>query len=148
MRGSARVGDGCYFRCEASVYNPSPMDLGLKNRVAIVAASSQGIGKATAESFAAEGCRLAMCARNAEALGQAAEKIRKQHGADVYTEAFDVTDADAVRRFVDAVAKKFGSVDICVTNAGGPPAKGFLATTPEDWDKAVEANLLSTIYFA
>jgi len=124
------------------------MDLGLKNRVAIVAASSQGIGKATAESFAAEGCRLAMCARNAEALGQAAEKIRKQHGADVYTEAFDVTDADAVRRFVDAVAKKFGSVDICVTNAGGPPAKGFLATTYEDWNKAVEANLLSTVYFA
>jgi 3-oxoacyl-[acyl-carrier protein] reductase len=49
---------------------------------------------------------------------------------------------------VDSVAKQFGSVDICVTNAGGPPAKGFLATTPEDWDKAVEANLLSTIYFA
>jgi len=124
------------------------MDLGLKNRVAIVAASSQGIGRATAESFAAEGCRVAMCARNAEALRVASEKIKTQHRADVYADAFDVTDRDAVHQFVDSVAKRFGSVDICVTNAGGPPAKGFLATTPEDWDKAVEANLLSTIYFA
>jgi 3-oxoacyl-[acyl-carrier protein] reductase len=124
------------------------MDLGLKNRVAIVAASSQGIGRATAESFAAEGCRVAMCARNAEALRVASEKIKTQHRADVYADAFDVTDRDAVHQFVDSVAKRFGSVDICVTNAGGPPAKGFLATTPEDWDRAVEANLLSTIYFA
>ena len=78
----------------------------------------------------------------------ASEKIKTQHRADVYADAFDVTDRDAVHQFVDSVAKRFGSVDICVTNAGGPPAKGFLATTPEDWDKAVEANLLSTIYFA
>lgn len=89
-----------------------------------------------------------MCARNAEALRVASEKIKTQHRADVYADAFDVTDRDAVHQFVDSVAKRFGSVDICVTNAGGPPAKGFLATTPEDWDKAVEANLLSTIYFA
>jgi 3-oxoacyl-[acyl-carrier protein] reductase len=124
------------------------MDLGIKNRVAIVAASSQGIGKATAEAFAAEGCRVAMCARNAEALRTAADRIKTQHGVDVYAEAFDVTDPGAVQRFVETVAKKFGSVDICVTNAGGPPAKGFLATTYEDWNKAVDANLLSTVYFA
>lgn len=124
------------------------MDLGLKNRVAIVAASSQGIGKATAEAFAAEGCRVAMCARNAGTLREAAEKVRTEHHVDVYTEAFDVTDHQAVRRFVETVANKFGSADICVTNAGGPPAKGFLATTQEDWEKAVEANLLSTIHFA
>jgi 3-oxoacyl-[acyl-carrier protein] reductase len=89
-----------------------------------------------------------MCARNAEALRVAGDKIKTQHRVDVYADAFDVTDRDAVHQFVDSVAKQFGSVDICVTNAGGPPAKGFLATTPEDWDKAVEANLLSTIYFA
>src|SRR5690349_2852745 len=124
------------------------MDLGLKNRVAIVAASSQGIGKATAEAFAAEGCRVALCARNAETLRQAADKIKTQHAVDVYAEALDVTDSAAVRRFVETVANKFGSVDICVTNAGGPPAKGFLETTYEDWNKAVNANLLSTVYFA
>src|SRR5205085_12299442 len=122
----------------------SAMDLGLKNRVAIVAASSQGIGKATAEAFAAEGCRVAMCARNADALRQASERIKTQHLVDVYSEAFDVTDPTAVHAFVDAVATKFGSVDICVTNAGGPPAKGFLAATYEDWKKAVDANFLST----
>jgi 3-oxoacyl-[acyl-carrier protein] reductase len=124
------------------------MDTGLKNRVAIVAASSQGIGRATAEAFAAEGCRVAMCARNKEALNSAAEKIRAQYKTDVLAEPFDVTDANAVRDFVSAVVQKFGSADICVTNAGGPPAKGFLATTIEEWKRAVDLNFMSTVYFA
>ena len=124
------------------------MDLGLKDRVALVAASSQGLGLATAEAFAAEGCRVAMCARNQKALEAGAEKIRKQHKVDVLTEAFDVTDPAAVSRFVAAVAAKFGSLDICVTNAGGPPAKGFLSSTLEDWQHAIDANFLSTVYFA
>ena len=98
------------------------MDLGLRNRVALVAASSQGLGLATAEAFAAERCRVAMCARNQQALAANAERIRKQHKVEVFTDAFDVTDASAVQRFVAAVAGKFGTVDICVTNAGGPPA--------------------------
>ncbi|MGE5082137.1 MAG: SDR family NAD(P)-dependent oxidoreductase, partial [Acidobacteriota bacterium] len=124
------------------------MDLGLRNRVALVAASSQGLGLATAEAFAAEGCRVAMCARNQQALAANAERIRKQHKVEVFTDAFDVTDASAVQRFVAAVAGKFGTVDICVTNAGGPPAKGFLAASLEDWQKAINANFLSTVYFA
>ena len=124
------------------------MDLGLKDRVALVAASSQGLGLATAEAFAAEGCQVAMCARNQKALEAGAEKIKKQHKVDVLTEAFDVTDPAAVSNFVAAVAAKFGSVDICVTNAGGPPAKGFLASTLEDWQKAIDTNFLSTVYFA
>jgi 3-oxoacyl-[acyl-carrier protein] reductase len=124
------------------------MDLGIKGRVAVVAASSQGIGLATAEAFAAEGCQVAMCARNRERLQAAAEKIRNQHGAEVVAEAFDVTNGDAVSRFVQTVAAKFGGVDICVTNAGGPPAKGFLATSAEDWQKAIDANFLSTVHFA
>src|SRR5438552_16672327 len=130
------------------LYNPHFMDLGLKGRVAIVAASSQGIGRATAEAFAAEGCRVAMCARNRATLEQAADKIRGQCNTEVFAEALDVTDADAVHRFVEAVGTKFGKVDICVTNAGGPPAKGFLAATIEDWRKAVDLNFLSTVYFA
>jgi 3-oxoacyl-[acyl-carrier protein] reductase len=124
------------------------MDLGIKGRVALVAASSQGIGLATAEAFAVEGCRIAMCARTDRTLQAAAEKIRRQHAAEVYAEAFDVTDPSAVSRFVAAMASRFGSVDICVTNAGGPPAKGFLAASLEDWKKAIEANFLSTVYFA
>jgi 3-oxoacyl-[acyl-carrier protein] reductase len=124
------------------------MDSGLKNRVAIVAASSQGIGRATAEAFAAEGCRVAMCARNSQTLQSAADQIRKQSNTEVFAEALDVTDADAVHHFVEAVVAKFGSADICVTNAGGPPAKGFLAATLDEWRKAVDLNLMSTVHFA
>jgi 3-oxoacyl-[acyl-carrier protein] reductase len=124
------------------------MDLGLKNRVALVAASSQGIGRATAEGFAAEGCRVAMCARNSQTLQAAADNIRKEYGIEVLAEAFDVTDAAAVGRFVAAVAQKFGTIDICVTNAGGPPAKGFLSAGLDEWQRALEMNFLSTVYFA
>ena len=116
--------------------------------MAIVAASSQGIGRATAEAFAAEGCRVAMCARNATALETAAAQIRKQYSVEVLSNPLDVTSADAVRSFVEAVVAKFGAADICVTNAGGPPAKGFLAASVEEWRKAIDANFLSTVYFA
>jgi 3-oxoacyl-[acyl-carrier protein] reductase len=124
------------------------MDSGLRDRVAIVAASSQGIGRATAEAFAAEGCRLAMCARDTKRLENAADQIRKQYNLEVFTSTVDVTDAAAVHTFVDAVVAKFGSADICVTNAGGPPAKGFLAATIEEWRKAIDQNFLSAVYFA
>jgi 3-oxoacyl-[acyl-carrier protein] reductase len=124
------------------------METGLKNRVAIVAASSQGIGRATAEAFAAEGCRVAMCARNKESLNAAAQKIRSQYHTEVLAEPLDVTDSAAVSDFVSSVVQKFGSADICVTNAGGPPAKGFLATTIDEWKRALEANFMSTVYFA
>jgi 3-oxoacyl-[acyl-carrier protein] reductase len=124
------------------------METGLRDRVAIVAASSQGIGRAAAQAFAAEGCRLAMCARKRPALQQAAEKIQQQYNVPVLAEAFDVTDAGAVRDFVKSVVVRFGSVDICVTNAGGPPAKGFLATSNDDWRQALDQNFLSTVYFA
>jgi 3-oxoacyl-[acyl-carrier protein] reductase len=124
------------------------MDLGLKNRVALVAASSQGIGLATAEAFAAEGCRVAMCARSATALQSAAEKIRAKHDAEVFAETCDVSDPLAVSGFATAVTEKFGGVDICVTNAGGPPANGFLSASLDDWNRAIAANFLSTVYFA
>ena len=124
------------------------METGLRGRVAIVAASSQGIGRETAAAFAAEGCRVAMCARTREKLETAAQEIRKQSGAELFIQAFDVTDAAAVHNFIEAVADKFGSVDVCVTNAGGPPAKGFLAASIEEWRKAIDANFMSTVYFA
>jgi 3-oxoacyl-[acyl-carrier protein] reductase len=153
MRLTSLLKGNCTRRCGqdeiyCNIYNARSMNLGLKNRVALVAAASQGIGLATAEAFAAEGCRVAICARNEETLELAAGKIRNEHRSEVLAEALDVTDAEVVRRFVAAVAGKFGGVDICVTNAGGPPAKGFLAASNDDWRKAVEANFLSTVYFA
>src|SRR5712691_9923091 len=92
-------------RClhETAFIIPTPMETGLKNRVAIVAASSQGIGRATAEAFAAEGCRVAMCARNSQTLQQAAVAIRSQYQTEILAEPFDVTDPTAVRDFVNVV---------------------------------------------
>src|SRR5579863_3337787 len=124
------------------------MDLGLKDRVAIVAASSQGLGKAVALGLAREGAKLALCARTESTLNATAEEIRAATGADVLAKALDVTSCDAVRGFVAAAVERFGRVDICVTNAGGPPAKPFAATTVEDWQAGVNLNLMSTLYFA
>lgn len=124
------------------------MDLGLKGRGVIVAASSQGMGRATAELFAREGAQVAMCARTEKTLTQSAEEIRNATGAEVYAEALDVTDSAAVEKFVEHVAKQFGRIDVCVTNAAGPPAKNFLSISKEEWRKAVEQNLLSVVYLA
>ena len=124
------------------------MDLGLKNRGVIVAASSQGIGRATAELFAREGAQVAMCARTEKPLREAAEQIRKDTGAEVYAEPLDVTDEAAVRSFVEQVNKQFGRIDVCVTNAGGPPAKNFLPISSSEWRKVVDQNLLSVVYLS
>jgi 3-oxoacyl-[acyl-carrier protein] reductase len=124
------------------------VDLGLKNRVAIVAASSQGLGKAVALGLAREGAKLALCARTESALVAAADEIHRATGAEVLTRALDVTNYEQVRAFVTETANEFGRVDICVANAGGPPAKAFSETSPEDWQRASELNLLSTVYLA
>jgi 3-oxoacyl-[acyl-carrier protein] reductase len=124
------------------------MDLGLKGRVAIVAAASKGLGRAVANELAHEGAEVAICARTATDLEHAAAAIQKETGREVFWQALDVTDYDAVRRFVDAVEKRFGRVDICVTNAGGPPAKKFVDISVEEWRAAVELTLLSAVYFA
>jgi 3-oxoacyl-[acyl-carrier protein] reductase len=126
----------------------SVMDLGIKDRVAVVAASSRGLGQAVARGLAKEGVRLALCARTSAALDAAAEEIRRETGAEVMTRALDVTDHDAVRQFVSAVVERFGRLDICVANAGGPPAKSFAETSIEDWRAAADLNLMSTVYFA
>lgn len=124
------------------------MDLGLRGRGAIVAASSQGMGLATAEAFAREGAQVAMCARTEKTLREAADKIRAETGAEVYAEPLDVTDAAAVLRFTEQVAKRFGRIDICVANAGGPPAKNFLSIAADEWRKAVDLNFMSVVHLA
>lgn len=124
------------------------MDLGLKGRVAIVAAASKGLGRAVAEEFAREGCEVAICARTERELSRAAQDIEKTGGRGVFYRAMDVTKEDAVRGFVADVERKFGRIDICVTNAGGPPSKKFLEITIEEWRAAVDLTLMSAVYFA
>jgi 3-oxoacyl-[acyl-carrier protein] reductase len=124
------------------------MDLGLNGRVAVVAASSQGLGKAVALALAREGVRLALCARTESTLDAAAEEIRRQTGAEVLTRAADVTVPQDVKRFAAEAATQFGTIDICVANAGGPPSKLFAETTMEDWQAAANLNLMSTVCLA
>ena len=124
------------------------MDLGLRDRVALVAASSQGMGKAVAMTLAREGAKLGICARTASAIAAAADEIRAATGAEVLALPADVTNYDAVRRFVAETVARFGRIDICVTNAGGPPSKKFGDTTVHDWGAAVNLNLMSTVFFA
>jgi 3-oxoacyl-[acyl-carrier protein] reductase len=124
------------------------MDLGLKDRVAIVAASSTGLGRAVAMGLAREGAKLALCARTEAVLKATADEIHDATGVKVLARALDVTIYDQVRAFVAETLERFGQVDICVANAGGPPAKPFSQTTVEDWKSGVDLNLMSTLYFA
>ena len=124
------------------------MDLGLKDRVALVAASSQGLGKAVAMGLAREGAKLALCARTDATLQATADEIRHATDAAVMARALDVTVYEDVRRFVASVLETYGRIDICVANAGGPPAKTFVETTMADWQAAANLNLMSTVAFA
>jgi 3-oxoacyl-[acyl-carrier protein] reductase len=124
------------------------METGLRGRVVIIAGASQGIGRATATAFAQEGAKLAIFSRNEKNIAQAAEELRSKHQVDVYAQALDITDSEAVQQFVQETAAKFGRIDVCVPNAGGPPAKNFLSTTLEEWRKAIETNFISAVVLA
>ncbi len=124
------------------------MDLGLAGRVAIVAAASRGLGRATAEELAREGAQVAICARTAKELAATAAAIEKQTGRTVFWQALNVAESPAVERFIEDVDRQFGRIDICVTNAGGPPAKQFLEISLDEWRAAADQMLLSAIYFA
>jgi len=121
------------------------MDLGIKGKTAIVAAASSGLGKATATELAAEGARVVISARNEEQLHAAANEIRSSTGAEVLAISTDVTNEDQVRDLVSQTTSAFGSVDILVANAGGPPAGYFDDFSAQHYRDAVELNLISTI---
>jgi len=121
------------------------MDLGLRDKVAVVAAASSGLGKATAMELAAEGARVVINARNEERLQNTAAEIQLATGAEVLAIAGDVTDAGLVRQLIAETKSRFGSVDIIVANAGGPSAGFFDDFSAQHYRAAVELNLISTI---
>ena len=121
------------------------MDLGIRGKVALVAASSKGLGRAVAEELAAEGANLVLCARGEEALSQTAESIRQRSGVDVVHVAADVSEAAGLERVAGAALKKFGRVDILVNNSGGPPSGPFDTYTPEMWESATRLLLFSVV---
>jgi 3-oxoacyl-[acyl-carrier protein] reductase len=124
------------------------MDLGLAGRGAIVAAASKGLGRAVAEELAGEGAQVAICARTSQTLAETATSIEKSTGRAVFHRALDVTDSTSVADFVAPAETRFGRIDICVTNSGGPPSNSFKGTKPEDWRTAFGQLLMSTVYFA
>ncbi len=120
------------------------MDLGLKGRVAFVAAASQGLGRAIAEELAREGARVAICART-ERIREVASEIGAAHGGETLGIVADVAVPADVERAVREAIARFGQVDILVTNAGGPPPGPFESHTPEAWSNAVALNLDSVV---
>jgi 3-oxoacyl-[acyl-carrier protein] reductase len=121
------------------------MDLGLRGKIALVAASSKGLGRAVAEELAAEGANLVMCARGKETLDQTADAIRQKTGVKVVAVPADVSDPKDAARLVKAAFDEFGRVDVLVNNSGGPPSGPFESFTPEMWDAASRLLLKSTV---
>ena len=121
------------------------MDLGLKAKVALVTAASKGMGRACAQGLAAEGARVAMCARNEGELKTAADEVRASTKADVLAVRADVTKAAEVIALVAQVKQAFGDPDILIANCGGPPRGFFDEFTDEAWQGAVEVSLMSTV---
>lgn len=120
------------------------MDLGLAGRVALVTASSKGLGRATAIALAAEGAKVAICARGEEALAQAEAAVAAV-GAEVLALVDDVTDPEAPARLVAATVERFGALDVLVANAAGPPPGRSLEVDDDQLLAAINANLLTSV---
>ncbi len=121
------------------------MDLGLTGKVAIVAASSKGIGRAVAEGLAAEGARVMMLARDKEALERAAREIRDRRRAEVLAIPADLASPEDIRRVVAATVDRWGTVNILVCSAGGPPPGAFATVDDAAWQRAFELTLMSVV---
>lgn len=120
------------------------MDLGLRDKVAIVTAASRGLGKAVALQFAREGAHVVVFARNAERLVGVAAECERQ-GVQALAVPGDVTQQADVDRLVQTTLDRFGRIDVLVTNAGGPPAGGFTALSLQQWEEACQLTLLSAV---
>ncbi|MFH1131538.1 MAG: SDR family oxidoreductase [Pseudomonadota bacterium] len=121
------------------------MDLGIDGKIALVAASSRGIGWAVASALAKEGARLAMCARNKDELESAADRICANSGAEVFTFPVDLSKSDGPKNFVTAAIEQFGGADILVTNTGGPKVGDFDSLPDSDWEDAAQLVLMSAV---
>ena len=117
------------------------MDLGIAGRRAAVAGGSSGLGLGTALALAEEGVRVAICGRDADRLGRAAERLPGESVAL----AGDVSTPEGARRFVSEARDALGGLDILVANAGGPPAGNFESTDVDAYPGALSLNLLSVV---
>jgi 3-oxoacyl-[acyl-carrier protein] reductase len=121
------------------------MDLGIRGKVAIVCASSKGIGRAAAQALAGEGVRLTICARDEAALQATAADLRAATGAEVLAVPADLRKVEQINRLMEQTLAHYGQLDILVNNTGGPPAGRFEAHDDAAWQGAFEALLLSVV---
>ncbi|KYG57717.1 SDR family oxidoreductase [Planococcus maritimus] len=122
------------------------MDLGLKEKVVVVMASSKGLGKACALEFAKEGAIVVLSSRRQESANAAAKEIRTESSNEqVHAFTCDMSQADDIQQLFHKVAEQFGRIDVLVNNTGGPKAGGFNDMSDNDWYSAFDQNLLSYI---
>ncbi|HET7658717.1 MAG TPA: SDR family oxidoreductase [Bacillales bacterium] len=122
------------------------MDLGLKGKSVVITAASKGLGKATAKQFAFEGAHVLISSRNEEELKKTVQEIQSETGnGSVAYAVCDITKSEDIERMVEKAVQLYGTVDVLVNNAGGPPGGGFDKIQDEDWQKAFELNLLSFV---
>ncbi len=117
------------------------MDLGLKGKVALVAAGSKGIGLATAKMLAEEGCLVSICGRSQESLDEAAVLI----GTNALALVCDVSSGSDIDRWIQESRSQLGPIDIMVTNTGGPPAGSWQVITDEQWQSGFDSTLMNVV---
>src|SRR5436190_8781354 len=121
------------------------MDLGLKGKVALVAASSKGLGYGVARALAADGARVSMCSRNALEITEAVSRVSQETGAETLCAICDVTDPASIQAWVDQTVSQWGQIDALLVNAGGPPAGVFKDLSDDQWEAAFQLTLLSSV---
>ncbi len=121
------------------------MDLGLKDKVALVAASSKGLGYGVAEALAADGARVSLCSRSADDVATAALSLASEYGVDTLATSCDVRVLSDIQAWVDKTVAAWGKIDCLLVNAGGPPAKTVKELDDTDWQAAFELTLLSSV---
>ena len=118
------------------------MDLGLKDKVAIVGGASKGLGRASAQVLAEEGAKVTICSRTSTDLEQTAKEIRESTGAEVLTYAADLDELPSITGLIKATVSEFGALDILINNSGGPPLARSADATEEQWETAVQRSLI------
>ena len=124
------------------------MDSGLKGKIVLITASSSGIGKAVAELFAQEGCRIAISSRSKENLLSAAKELKEKYSIEPFWSVCDLNKQKDIENTFSAVSRNFGNIDILVNNCGGPTPGLFQELEEEDWNLAYEQVLLSVVRFS
>ncbi|MBN44409.1 MAG: 3-oxoacyl-ACP reductase, partial [Rhodobiaceae bacterium] len=121
------------------------MDLGLNNKIVLVTAASQGLGKASALSIANEGAKVIICSRDEEKISKSAKEIKKQTGSEVSFFQADLSDKEDIDKMVEDIIKNYGRIDVLINNTGGPKAGFFDEISDDDWISTFESTFLSAV---